>query len=360
MSYNVDIHFYRVGHGLFSYGQIKNDKNSAIYTWVYDCGSHSKRLINKSIKTYKNINNNAETDLLVISHFHRDHINGVQELLKQIRVKTILLPYIPVWQRLLIGLYYRKYDNDYWNFLQNPRAFFSDKAPESTQVYVYRKDDEDGLKIEEIPPLREGVAVDSLSATQRCGIVSGTPIVTKMSSVWTFIPYNSPCINGAIPLSFKQSARTLMSQLVNASGTTAAVNYFSQLKNTYRDAIKNQNRSSLFLLGEAYGNHRTLLKKGILYTGDGFLKNVTDFDDLEKIMGKLQSRVSCFQVMHHGSSYNWHQGLAAKIAPDNSIIGANPPSSGYPPHPNVIKDFSNYGLEILGKHGSVWQTNICL
>lgn len=47
----------------------------------------------------------AETsiDLVVISHFDQDHINGLEILLRQYHVKTLLLPYLNLDQRLVLA-----------------------------------------------------------------------------------------------------------------------------------------------------------------------------------------------------------------------------------------------------------------
>lgn len=51
-----------------------------------------------------------------------------------------------------------------------------------------------------------------------------------------------------------------------------------------------------------------------------------------------------FQVMHHGSRRNWHQGLAAKIQPSISLFSSDPAHRRFK-HPDgeVLRDFWPYG-----------------
>lgn len=52
------------------YGQIKNLDTNKTFSWVYDCGH--KDLISK-------IKNNDKINLIVLSHFDKDHIGGAYE-----------------------------------------------------------------------------------------------------------------------------------------------------------------------------------------------------------------------------------------------------------------------------------------
>lgn len=107
-----------VGQGLFAYGNLKmlhtpKGKRHIKYAgqapdwefhWVYDCGSSSgQTLVNRGIQDIASKLNGKSLDLVVISHLHFDHISGLLELLRKVPVKSIMLPWAPLWQRLLIG-----------------------------------------------------------------------------------------------------------------------------------------------------------------------------------------------------------------------------------------------------------------
>jgi hypothetical protein len=103
MNININFKFHPVGFGLFISGNIDNFK------FVYDCGSRSSRRINECIEN--EFDEETNLDLIIISHFHQDHINGLEKLLKLVKsIDTIILPYITPKDRLI---YLLSYLNDY-------------------------------------------------------------------------------------------------------------------------------------------------------------------------------------------------------------------------------------------------------
>lgn len=118
--------FWNVGQGLFSSGHIQMG-NAPSFHWVYDCGTNSsQKLIQNAVQKYNQQENNADIDLLVLSHFDKDHISGVKELLKNGRkIKRWIVPYYPLWQRLVIALLLDiQPDDEEWAFYQNPIQYF--------------------------------------------------------------------------------------------------------------------------------------------------------------------------------------------------------------------------------------------
>lgn len=82
-----------VGQGMFYTGYIEGDKP---FNFVYDCGtsSRNKKARKKIIDNYiKSMLGDSDLDMLVISHFDNDHINGIPELLRNRGVKHLFLPY---------------------------------------------------------------------------------------------------------------------------------------------------------------------------------------------------------------------------------------------------------------------------
>ena len=70
---------------------------AADYLYVYDCGSEPKAAVIREIKALAAARTSQRLDVLVLSHFDRDHICGTPHLLHAktgLRVDTIVLPYI--------------------------------------------------------------------------------------------------------------------------------------------------------------------------------------------------------------------------------------------------------------------------
>jgi Predicted hydrolase (metallo-beta-lactamase superfamily) len=91
--------FYGVGQGLFYSGMIENgDKR---FSFVYDCGSSGDkanlyRCIDEYIETLPKGNGGKKhLDMLILSHFHRDHINGLEYFLERVEVSLAVIPYNP-------------------------------------------------------------------------------------------------------------------------------------------------------------------------------------------------------------------------------------------------------------------------
>lgn len=106
MNINGTFRFHNVGQGLFYSGILnkKDTKSHAIFSFVYDCGTDSSMTFLKSeIRSFKRLlpTKEKKLNLLVISHLHDDHVNGLEYLLKDIKVDTVVMPYIDDGLKLL-------------------------------------------------------------------------------------------------------------------------------------------------------------------------------------------------------------------------------------------------------------------
>ncbi|WP_139372503.1 hypothetical protein [Pseudomonas fluorescens] len=99
---HVRQHFHPVGHGTFFTGVVWNKKlRRAAFSWAYDCGARSQHRVEKAIND-QNIAGwlPQEIDLLVLSHFDNDHVNGVEHFLRNRRVRWLAVPYMCIGQRV--------------------------------------------------------------------------------------------------------------------------------------------------------------------------------------------------------------------------------------------------------------------
>ena len=86
-----------VGHGAFYTECLGFHHPNSLVTIVYDCGAKTKEIIEDNIDVFlkslrKNTNGKPVVDYLAISHFHKDHVNGLQYILKEADVKHLILP----------------------------------------------------------------------------------------------------------------------------------------------------------------------------------------------------------------------------------------------------------------------------
>ena len=118
--------FHSVGQGLFYSGILKQDfgLTHRVFTFVYDCGtSSSKTFLNREIDDFKlllpKVDGKKHLDLLIISHLHDDHVNGLERLLSDVIVDTVVMSYVDDGLRVLAQLE----SEDDSNFL---RQFYAD------------------------------------------------------------------------------------------------------------------------------------------------------------------------------------------------------------------------------------------
>src|SRR5690606_22385044 len=110
---DVLYNFHPVGQGVFSSGMIKpTDGSSKCFWWVFDCGTH---LVKHRVRRDDEIENLAamigtpsagrrpRIDLIFISHFDKDHVNGLLKLLERFEVGRLVIPFIPLHKRLVIA-----------------------------------------------------------------------------------------------------------------------------------------------------------------------------------------------------------------------------------------------------------------
>ncbi len=120
--------FHPVGQGCFYSGQLNFfSKNMEQFNFVYDCGSNSSNKLfslSKVIKNYKQTIKNKHIDLLVISHFDNDHVNGIKKLIKDISVEHLIIPYYNVYERLILTLNKPSYDKNNLDIILDPYRYF--------------------------------------------------------------------------------------------------------------------------------------------------------------------------------------------------------------------------------------------
>lgn len=384
--------FYNVGQGCFYGGAIEHGGQK--FVLVYDCGSVTK---NKPLKDpiidFRTKFNHI--DLLVISHFDADHVNGIEGLIKGIRVERIVLPYMPLLQRLALVASYDGYDENYNNFISNPTTYFfsNDKFDVGTVSYVEQgssRGNEEGQPPNDNPKfdreLEEGFDLGDLSLEEleNDDVVKNKIIeddstlddenVTYHSfnssmklrnELWEFVFYHRQTKNetdisdfqiaidtyvidqGGLDIRdlFTEDRRTKIKELYSLH-IASDINY-SSLCMYHGPIFKAVIHASICIL--PITRYRRLLfpwrwrrhhrwhhnKTGTMLTGDQFLATNEDFTPFYNYFRTRLDRTEIYQVPHHGSDNNW------KMMPNNlntHDIGCYVINHGYgrKKHPNQI------------------------
>ena len=412
--------FYPVGQGLFASGHLATEHGRrSVFNWVYDCGTKSSRnLITESIEVLDmhlshGRNEVQKIELMALSHFDADHINGVVELMRGRKIHTLLLPYVPLHQRLELAFDLDlDINGDMFGFFLNPAQFIianAEEFPPEQIVFVPPAAPDDTVGVTEggpvsgdndpYQPLLEGRAPrgDDESALGATGndrtrvdfLVERSSI--RVKRFWEFVPYNDAQFTPSDP-AFVTEVEQLRDALLIAANDTERADALRDLKRKYRSIYPvgpKANQISLFLYGGAlpvsagsgilengpnlnlplriwldrwHGGPWPLsimgqggaARAGVLYTGDGFLNDATRLKALCDYLGTPRIRnVGCFQVMHHGSRYNWFHAVTDEIRPWLSVIPADPKPGGHP-HPEVTQAFWPFGVVSVDRRKGAW------
>lgn len=117
--------YHNVGQGLFYTGRIQG------HDFVYDCGVEKQNLqyLEYAIQWFKcKLVLRNHLPLMIVSHFHYDHISGLNLLLDEhMSVDCVVVPYFSPIERLIIALKKPRGPEWYHRFLHDPVRYLFDK-----------------------------------------------------------------------------------------------------------------------------------------------------------------------------------------------------------------------------------------
>ena len=376
--------FHAVGQGLFASGCLyQANTRQPRFIWVYDCGcmptvppmDWTAKMNQLALFT----RGKERIDLLTLSHFDNDHITGVTALLARFQVNTLMLPYVPLWERLLIAFASNIGPGDErMGYFVDPVAYLQNIAGGGIgQVIVVRPSegeeptesagapvtDPSGDRLwkllarSEHPSAGDPLAQEfGKVAPQTEFLSSGQPLTVE--GLWEFVPYNAKRSEEIAPR-FTADVEKLRDRLLSPQKASDIEAALAALKAAYDDEFgsnaRQRNILSLFLYaGPVYptwqenklmspfstsfpfypsrhpcyyrvhhhapGHTR---KCSLLYAGDGYLNTANTFDSLNFCLGAPRmTELGVVQVAHHGARGNWHAGLAAKLDPAFNVFSS--------------------------------------
>lgn len=199
-----------IGQGAFYTETIFDNDNNKYFNVVYDCGSNTsnkndsksnnKSLIEYRIDCYLNLlkkqqkikqkekqEEKPKVDAVFISHFHDDHVNGLEYLLENANVQYLFIPQLS--KALMIELIaYNIINNQESNISQLIVNIFKGTLDKDVKIIKVEdeilKNDSDNKK--NIYSLKDNDIIHS-----------GTKLYTDICESWLYIPYNPKISNDA-------------------------------------------------------------------------------------------------------------------------------------------------------------------
>ena len=320
-----------VGQGAFYTERIH--KNGRCYNIVYDCGSRTTYKVNKNkpilqaeIETFYNYT--ERINLLFISHFDNDHVNGLKYLKEHCNIQRVILPLIPTAAQ---WIYLSQLDEDLQLLMTNPKEFFGEETKITRVSYTTGSD---------IPS--DDVYLHEEDGSEIPIITSGSRISSSFFDDWCYIPFN-----------FNEEAR--YEKLLSLIAThkldidkllKGDVDYIignrAKINKAYKDVVKkhgSSNESSLTVYSGPINTESKYIKKSISISNRSyFVKKYNPFDmhpfirrvaslylgdtDLNQISGgqsmmraiynslrEVANNIGTIQVPHHGSEKNFNDEL---------------------------------------------------
>ncbi|GLQ87718.1 hypothetical protein [Dyella flagellata] len=208
------IEFRPVGQGAFIRGQVKIKDFASQgpikhFRWVYDCGADAKKeIIDASVHDLATDWTTKEAlDVLVISHFDKDHISGLPTLLTRYKFRRILMPHLPRLVRLCAVLEHLAEENmtravELLDFADDPLRYVNRMggddvtqivlvdAPESQEPPGQEESDDVGDNTTTALPESDYGEQTRPDTTGKGGlrlISSGRPLIR--TEMWELVPY---------------------------------------------------------------------------------------------------------------------------------------------------------------------------
>ena len=341
------------GQGLFYIGEI-NLSNREKFKFIYDCGGN-----NISGAINQHITQDDVIDMLVISHFDDDHINGLPDLFNKVsKIKRIFIPYYRGIENYLLLM----------SYIYGNGATF-DKVDEIVLVNSSEgvEDEQDFNEIitEEVPDINRYNLPNV-----KTGIIRNK--VLSVEKKWIFKFYNARIstdintvisdINNLISNNNYKDLEELLERDLNAAKAGLRRIYSNYCSSKYNNSKQNQSSLCLYhapMERETWGIHLMLdngvrfehytkiYQFGTMLTGDISLKtkkNSKNYNEFKEHYKNEIGDIGIFLLPHHGANNNWNSLILRDFMWPPIFLNSSGINNRFK-HPGsmVIKELQNKG-----------------
>jgi hypothetical protein len=360
---------------------------SARLRWVYDCGASRteglQRLSDEiGILAGEPDDAKRHVDLLFISHFDRDHVSGIVQLMSAVEVDTVVIPYLDDLQRAIIlvgemadgeeadasgapGLTEALFDPVAWLTELGAKKVIQVRPDgpgfDGSRILSYRPGDGPELSgdFEGAKPVLVRQSDDTVNAADDHSVVdSGSGwMVThfhRQFGDWCFLPYVTPARQSARN-AFGAAFDGLLERREDETMVAAfrrkmdEAGFAAKVKATYKEhELGDANAVSMSLYVGPFregvcfrrkllsvGQKRHETGPGWLLTGDAKLAQVSRRNDWRTFYEPLKSRIGALMLPHHGSHLNFHEDILDIVEEDCLLFACRRAKLGDPLHEDV-------------------------
>lgn len=312
--------FHPVGHGAFYTERFYDNLGNNIANIVFDCGCFETAKAGVSPEAFQQrindiitscFNKGDKIDALFVSHFHQDHINGINKLIEHCDVKRIFIPKLT--PRIILEAYLGNamhYEDI--NTIENFLRTCQDKE-KTTQIGEFNFDGDVRFEVLDINTIKADI--------------DSPAIITLIENNWQFIPFNSKNKKGEIVEIIKRDERfsdiwqddetidiDKLSYVIQKIGVEECKKIYQLIygekHNSYSMTLysgKSCEMCYLRVLKLLDGLNSKHCHKNCLYTGD--YEASDGFASLQKFYSYFWNNIGLIQVPHHGSEKNLNNGL---------------------------------------------------
>ncbi len=396
-----------VGQGFFHAGWIAPEDATESFFYIYDCGAMDayKTARDREIqKLISDVGTGTRLDLLVLSHMHADHINGVEKLITdgKFAVDTVMMPLVGMKDRLIAFAKTASEDpasaggGFYRSFVADPVETMSRFEPRNILLVRRGEGGAPGSGARDDGPLDgdpgtagegpgygwklvgQGAAVPTGGSSEgsRATIIPDTSGIRVFGlqdgrKAWLLAPY----IDQAVALAKHDflaklaallglSEAALETQLNGADFVLDLLkNHASKLKEAYQECHHNLNLTSLCLYSGPSGSvkgdsHHQLThtewsavrsdgRIAWLTTGDAKLKDEAKCNALLGHYAGHLEKIVTVTMPHHGADPDFHERLLEGTSPAFGVIAADAIKDWQHPGARVTRALASYGALIV-------------
>lgn len=303
---------YPVGQGGMHFEHFSDGTNE--FSILYDCGGSPGNVLKKRIEHLIHSVKDCHINVVFISHFHNDHINGLQYLLDNAKVDYLIIPQLTEDQKAEAILYnsFQRSGHSANDFLA--QLFKADNNLKGTKIIEIPKAEDRSLAIND--------SITRLEPNAKIG--SQTVFPLDFSTEWLFIPYNPKVLGVGIIDDLKNILGVTelhsydLPKLLKTNRTKLAeikqlyAQKFNGKHNSYSMALYSGNRSGATTRcfnPIPYIYHPSVLdvlipftSANAVYTGD---MEAASVQGMIRYYGDLWQTIGSIQVPHHGSFDNF-------------------------------------------------------